>query len=148
MLCDISNSNNQNKGTIPADILVTPLIPDIVLIREDKNTCDIWELTVPFETNIRKQHEYKQNKYSHFLTDITSHKCTVSAFVIGARGYISTDKRNRLQTFYHTYCKKDIKLSQFLSNVSGLSLLSSYYIYNCRTEPTWSTPNYLKPTFK
>ena len=33
---------------------------------------DIFELTVPLETNIKNTNAQKMNKYEHFITDITT----------------------------------------------------------------------------
>ena len=49
---------------------------------------DIFELTVPLETNIKNANAQKMNKYEHFITDITR-DVSVNPFEIGSRGYIS-----------------------------------------------------------
>ena len=110
-------------------------------------TLDIWELTVPFETNIKKRHIEKQNKYAHFVTDIKCHKASVTAFEIGAHGYLSKENIQNLKHFHRKYCMKTTTQKQFISNISSLSLISSYYIFNCRMEPTWSNMGYLSPLF-
>ena len=79
---DIEGAQSVNGGTIPPNLIVTPLRPDIVIMN-DQNL-NIFELTVPFETNIEKQHIYKTNKYSHFLTDITSMKTHLEEFENGS----------------------------------------------------------------
>ena len=33
---------------------------------------DIFEITVPLETNIKNANAQKMNKYKHFITDITT----------------------------------------------------------------------------
>ena len=38
---------------------VTTLKPDIVIVDENNKKAVIYELTVPFERNIDKQHKYK-----------------------------------------------------------------------------------------
>ena len=49
---------------------------------------DIFELTVPLETNIQNANTQKMNKYEHFITDITTRNVSVHPFEIGSRGYI------------------------------------------------------------
>ena len=46
-------------GTICPHLCVTAEIPYLVLLDEEKKTCDIFELTVPFETRITKANELK-----------------------------------------------------------------------------------------
>ena len=63
-------------GTIPPELCVTRLKPDIVIVdTHKKNTAQcavhIYELTMPMMANIDARHNEKTNKYSHFLTDIS-----------------------------------------------------------------------------
>ena len=48
--------------------------PDLVIIDRMEEKMDIFELTVPLETNIKNANAQKMNKYEHFITDITG-KC-------------------------------------------------------------------------
>jgi hypothetical protein len=85
-------------GTICPHLCVTAEIPYLVLLDEEKKTCDIFELTVvPFETRITKANELKMEKYTHFLTDINPNFRTtvrVTPFEIGSRGLITSENRN------------------------------------------------------
>ena len=44
--CDIEGSQSENGGTIPSNLAVTSLKPDLVIV--DKSTVNIFELTDPF----------------------------------------------------------------------------------------------------
>ena len=66
--------------------MVTSERPDIVIVDRKSKNIHIFELTVPFETNIEKEHDYKKNKYAHLEQDI---EAEVIAFEHGSRGYIS-----------------------------------------------------------
>ena len=50
---------------------------------------DIFELTVPLETNIQNANTQKMNKYEHFFTDMITWDVPIRPFEIGLRGYIS-----------------------------------------------------------
>ena len=50
--------------TIPPDILPTSDRPDLVILKRETNTILIFELTVPYELNIKKDHQYKCHKYT------------------------------------------------------------------------------------
>ena len=54
---------------IPAEVLVTSARPDLVIHYSDANVIKIIELTVPFQTNIEKEHSFKTNKYSTLIQD-------------------------------------------------------------------------------
>ena len=59
------------NGSIPPEICITSEKPDIVIIDEKRKTPDKFELTVPFEKNIEERNLFKNNKYAHFVSDIS-----------------------------------------------------------------------------
>ena len=133
-------------GTLPPELCVTALKPDIVVVDEKKQEVHIFELTCPLERNIEERHLFKQNKYAHFATDIQSMKVTVTAFEISSRGFISKRNQTHLQSL-HKLCKAGIKLSTFMKNISTLSIYSSYHLWLCRSDPLFVKPPYLKSSF-
>ena len=80
------------------------------------------------------------------LTDIKTYTPSVTAFEVGARGFLTTDNIKRLKTI-HSFCKKSIKQKTFLQNISAIANNSSYYLFNSRKEPTWSNVGYFNPPF-
>ena len=116
---------------------MTPLRPDIVIL--DGNSANIYELTVPFETNIKARHLYKINKYSNLCTDITSMTTTLEAFEIGARGLITPENKDRLKKL-HKYVDKSVSFKMFTNKIAEIAITSSYYIYIQRKNPQWVSP--------
>ena len=105
------------------------------------------ELTIPGETRLDTAHKLKTESYSHFVRDITTHTVTVTPFEVGAHtGHINNDNKKRLKTL-HSFCTKDIKLKKFKENISAISILSSHYIFNCRNQEMWSTPDHILAPF-
>ena len=139
---DINGYQATNGGTIPVTMAVTQLKPDIVIVNEKEKTVDIFELTVPFESNIKARNIYKSNKYAHFSRDITSHKTTVTAFEVGARGYLTVENEKRLKKIC-SFCKKGTKPKEFLESISKLAITCSYLIYTARKQPSWTSPGYM-----
>ena len=99
----------------------------IVTLDSIRNSCDVLCYRCPLMTNIDKQHEYKTNKYAHFLTDITGYKSTVNCFEVSSTGFISKRNKSTL-TSLHKLMKQDIKKSTFLSNLNSLAWYGSYNI--------------------
>ena len=130
-------------GTIPPEICVTALKPDIVIVDTIKKELNIFELTCPLERNIDERHLFQQNKYAHFCSDIT----TVTAFEVSSRGFLSKSNVKHIQSL-HKFCKAGTKLNTFKKNISSLSIYSSYHIWLCRSDPIFVLPPPLKPTFK
>ena len=58
---DLADSRYQKKGisTIPVECGTTNLCPDICVLWEQLKEILIFELSVPFETNVVQKHEYK-----------------------------------------------------------------------------------------
>ena len=143
---DLPGQEAAGGGTIPPEICVTPLKPDIVILNKHKKEMHIYELTCPLERNIEERHLYKQNKYAHFSTDITSFKTSITAFEVSSRGFISKRNQSHLHSL-HKLCTPGIKLSTFMKNISTLSIYSTYHLWVCRSDPIFVQPPYLQPTF-
>ena len=123
---DIEGHEAPGGGTVPPEVTVTNLKPDITIWDKANNKFHIFELTVPLDVNISQRNIDKSNKYAHFSTDITHITTTVTAFEISSLGNVSSDNKKRL-TALHKFCKPGIKLSMFVKNVSCLSIYSSYH---------------------
>ena len=144
---DLEGQQTEAGGTIPTSLVITVKKPDIVIINQKTKSAHIFELTVPGEARLDTAHKLKTESYSHFVTDIRTHSVTVTPFEVGAHtGHINNDNKTRLHML-HSYCKKEIKLKKFKENISALAILGSYYIFNCRNQETWSTPDYILAPF-
>ena len=143
---DLPGHTTPNGGSIPSEICVTPLKPDITILDKKNKTFNIFELTCPLETNIKTRNQQKMNKYSHFLLDIDIWTPTLTCFEIGSRGYISLENHITLKTL-HQCCKPGIQLKKFKENISSISLYSSYSIFLNRKEPQWFNPGYVNQPF-
>jgi hypothetical protein len=139
------DTNNPRFTTVPVECAVTNLKPDICVLLPDNNKLFIIELSVPLEPNITKMHNYKINKYSSLVTDITAngYDVTLLALEVGSRGYISCDNNETLQ-FIHKSSSVQIPYKAFKSQISKLSLISSFVIFHAKSQPQWESPPLLK----
>ena len=133
-----------NGGTIPPNILPTSLKPDIVIVNNTEKSVHIFELTVPFETNINSAHERKISKYLTIQSDIiqNGYKCFLNCFEIGARGLVTSENMVRMKQTFKFIGQKSSK--SMIKELSKISLISSYSIWNARHEPNWDAASYLK----
>ena len=136
---DIPGRKTSVGGTMPPEILLTPDRPDLVIIDYTKKIINTFELTVPYEHNIEQRNVDKNNRYAYMKSDITDFTPNITAFEIGARGYISKENRGRLRSIY-SHCKKNISFKIFEQNIAKLALYGSYHIYLCRDQSEWSPP--------
>ena len=143
---DIPGHEAAGGGTIPPEVTITALKPDITIWDKEKKIFKIFELTCPLEENVEVRHRDKENKYAHFVQDISVARASVTAFEVSSRGYISPRNHKHLKEL-HKYCKPNIKLATFKKNISTLSLYSSYHIWLCRSDMNFVEPPYLQATF-
>ncbi len=92
----------EKPWTIPPDLLVTSDRPDLVVIDNIKIWIWILELTVPFENNVNRNHEYKCHKYGRLCIDHQRLCFNVKYFAIeiGCRAVISDNNSKCLYAFY------------------------------------------------
>ena len=146
---DIPGHTAPGGGSIPPEICITVQKPDIVIIDKVNKVMHLFELTCPLEEHIEKRHQDKENKYAHFVADCSSGemKCTLTCFEVSSRGLITPRNSDHLHTL-HKFTKKGIKLSVFKKNISALSVLSSFHIWLCRSDPSFQEPPFLPPPFQ
>ena len=134
---DIEGHQTPTKGTLPPSLVVTNLKPDIVIVDERTKKVQIYELTVPKETRISTSNKLKLEKYQHFTSDISVFKASVTPFEVGSHtGLVTRDNRQALHSL-HKFCLKSVKLSNFIKNISTISVLSSFHIFTSRNQEAW-----------
>ena len=92
--------------------------------------------------NIDKRNQEKSKKYAPFVTDITGYVCTVNCFEVSSTGFITKRNKSTLSTL-HSFIRKDMKKSTFLSNLNSLAWYGSYKIWLTRDDPSFADPPFL-----
>ena len=141
---DLPGHTAPGGGSIPPELCVTALKPDIVILDKHKKTIHLFELTCPGEKHIETRHKEKSNKYAHFITDITEYTCSVDCFEVSSKGFLTTRNHTTLNKL-HKFMKPGTTQSNFKSNISALSLTASHHLFLCRNDPTFLEPPYLLP---
>ena len=95
-------------------------------------------------SNIEARHQEKTNKYSHFLTDITTHKTTLNCFEVTSTGFVSSRNVKTLHQL-HKLTKKDMKKSVFMIDLNSLAWYGSYQNWLTRNDPVFTIPAFLIP---
>ena len=135
-----------NGGTIPPDILTTSFRPDLVILNRSKKEIELLELTCSFEKNIEMAHLRKAKKYHDLKIDLegVGWKVHLIPFEVGSRGQIT--KRNKdalINVFKRNHIK--VRNNQLFKDLSKISLLCSYAVFQAHCVPTWRDPPYLHP---
>ena len=79
---DLGSSSKESVATIPPDVIPTSQRPDLVIYWPNLKKICIFELTVPFDTNIQKAHERKSNKYASLVLDLEDRDFEVLFFCV------------------------------------------------------------------
>lgn len=113
--------------TMPDQLCVTSRRPDILLYSMQRKLVFFVELTVPWETNIPKDHEYKMNKYYDLVDGLIRKGLRTRHYAVemGARGLPAKSLYSLL---------KDLGLprssiSTFLERMTKAALAASYRIW-------------------
>ena len=145
MSADVEYPNSHNS-TIPIQCSATNLIPDLTIFIPDTRTIYIYDLSVPFEPNIDKMHDYKTNKYCPLVSDIENNNFKVhfNAIEIGARGFISNENSKRLQQMHSNFNIPE-SFKSFKNKISKLAIVSSFVIFHAKNQPSWENLPTLNP---
>ena len=132
-------------GSVPPDILVTNLKPDIVIVNEASAKVVIFELTCPWDMNIDRSHTFKEERYAHLVADLSRRfKTYLFSIEISVRGQVTGNNRSHLKAFTYRVCTEPKKVFGSMVQVcSKVALLSSFSIFSARNEPSWTDPSYL-----
>ena len=135
-----------NGGTIPPDILPTACRPDLVIINRIEKKIELLELTCSFEKNIESANILKTRRYNDLKDDLEKAGWNVMLipFEVGSRGQVTKRNREALTNVLKRN-KLKVKNSNFFKDVSKISLLCSYSIFQAHCVSTWSAPPYLHP---
>ena len=143
LFSDMPGFQAPHGGTIPPHILVTNLRPDLFLFDETSRIAVVFELTCPWDSNIDRNHSYKEDKYSPLVADLSRNFKTYQFSVeVSARGQVTKANRARLKSFAYKCCDSPKDVTRLLvKNCSKASLLCSYSLFSARKEPSWASPN-------
>ena len=130
-------------GSIPPNILVTALRPDIFIVDEASRIAVVFELTCPWDTNINRSHEYKENKYAPLVADLSARFKTFHfSFEVSVRGQVTSENKKRLKAFTYRVCDEPKIVSKSIVTLcSKAALLTSFSVFKARNEPSWVSPS-------
>ena len=137
---------DQNGSTIPPDILLPTSRPDLVILNREDKKIFLLELTCSFESNVDSANITKTLKYTQIKQDIEDkgYTCILLPFEIGSRGYVSKRNKVALMTVF-TATKMKTNAAKCITQLSKISLASSFSIFHAFTQPSWRDPPLLKP---
>ena len=100
----------------------------------------LFELTVPWDTNVPSSHKLTVNKYASLIQDLSRNfKVESYCFEVSVFGVLSKANRARMKLFISqcTGLKRQSAV-KLINNVSKASLLGSFSIFSARNEASWN----------
>ena len=121
-----------NYRSYPPEIRVTNQRPDIVIHSNKLRKFVLIELTVPYETNIEEQHEYKLAKYEELVHQLSEKGNAVKLFAVevGSRGFIA----NSMYSLLRQLNLKPKELNTAVSNIRTITENASCWIWQKRND--------------
>ena len=135
-----------NGGSIPADILTTSQRPDIVIINRSQKSISLFELSVSFEKNAEAANLKKIARYQNLAADLRNQGWLTenTPFEIGSRGFINKRNKNSISDTMRRF-KIRVQKSRLLKDLSKISLLCSFTLFQAHCQPEWQSPPLLHP---
>ena len=145
IIVDLNQPNAHASSTIPREVIPTTDRPDLVLYWPNEKKLLIFELTVPFDLNISKAHEYKCNKYAPLIHDISARNFDVSliAFEVGSRGLLTNHNFQSLKSLIKM-ANANVTAKTLSNQISKMAVVSSFSIFHARQDPAWTLPPLLQ----
>ena len=122
----------EKRLVFPAEIVVTALRPDMVLVERLKKMVMIFELTVPCEDRMMEANVRKSNKYEELRQECedAGWKARCYAIEVGCRGFAG----HSLRTFFKAVGMNGRKLCGNLERVAVAAEKASAWLWMKRDE--------------
>ena len=102
-------------------------------------------MTCPWDNNIARSHNFKEEKYAPLVADLSRRYRTFLFLVeVSVRGQVTSENKKRLKAFiYRVTNEPKVVFKSVVTTVSKVALMSSFSIFMARSEPSWSDPPFL-----
>jgi hypothetical protein len=134
--------HSRSYADFPADIVVTLMKPDILVMNRATRTIHLVELTVPFEENLLSAAQRKHRKYLPLVGEIESAgwQCQLFTVEVGSRGALARPVSALLNGLAGVKACRGVtpgEIKQASRIVSQIALRCSYVIYLTRSSTSF-----------
>jgi hypothetical protein len=148
LYCDLDGLQAPGGGLIPADVMVQAQRPDLVIVDRSLHggrRIALVELTCPWDTDAKRAEERKTARYADLRKEPSNQgrDCSLYLIKVGARGHIVKSVKDRLRSLFRAWVPAGHKsgIRQLIKDVSRISLVSSFAIFQARNVPVWFSPH-------
>ena len=140
IIADLENYSLPGGGTVPPEIVVTNLRPDLVLLDPLTEDIELYDLTscADREENINGARVRKSTKYAPLVADLenSGRKASFTPFEVCSLGNIRSDSRKTLAKLVGKKVSK-----KMAKKLAAIAIASSYYLFNTRRKTEWVPPS-------
>ena len=147
LYCDLDGLQAPGGGSIPADVMVQAQRPDLVIVDRSvygRFRIALVELTCPWDTDAKKAEERKTARYADLREELSNQgwDCSLYLIEVGARGHIVKSVKDRLRSLFRAWLPAGHRsgIGQMIKDVSRISLVCSFAIFQARNDPVWFSP--------
>ena len=147
LYCDLEGLQAPGGGSIPADIMTQAQRPDLVILDRSvpgRHRIALVELTCPWDTDAKRAEERKASRYAGLKTALSNEgwDCSLYMIEVGARGHILKSVKDRLRSLFRAWVPAGHRsgIAQMMKDVSRISLVCSFSIFQARNDPVWFSP--------
>jgi hypothetical protein len=147
LYCDLDGLQAPGGGSILADILVQAQRPDLVILDRSvhgRHGIALVELTCPWVTDAKRAEERKTARYADLKGELSNQgwDCGLYLIEVGARGHIVKWVTDHLRSLFRAWVPEGHRsgIGQMMRDISRISLVCSFAIYQARNDPVWSSP--------
>ena len=114
--------------------------PDLFLVNRQLRKVVLFELTVPWDSNVDTSHDLKVRKYAPLINDLSvGFNVEVFCFEVSVWGQLTKVNKARVKSFlWQISGQRRPSAVKLITGISRAALLSSLSIFSARNEPTWN----------
>jgi hypothetical protein len=146
MYCDLDGLQAPGGGLIPADVMMQAQRPDLFIIDpvHGRHRIALVELTCPWDTDAKRAEERKTARYADLKEELSNQgwDCSLYLIEVGAQGHIVKSVKDHLRSLFRAWVSAGHRLGigQMMKDVSRISLVCSFAIFQARNDPVWFSP--------
>jgi hypothetical protein len=132
-------------GSIPADVMVQAQRPDLVIIDRSVHgwhRIALVELTCSWDA--KRAVEHKTTGYADLKEELSNQgwDCGLYLIEVGVRGHIVKSVKDHLLLLFWAWVPAGHRsgIGQMIKDVSRISLVCSFAIFQARNDPVWFSP--------
>jgi hypothetical protein len=148
LYCDLDGLQVPGGKSIPADVMVQTQRPDLVIVDQSvygRFRIALVKLTCPWDTDAKRAEERKTARYADLKEELSNQgwDCSLCLIEVGARGHIVKSVKECLWSLFRAWHPPAHRsgIEQMIKDVSRISLVCSFTIFQARNDPVWFSPH-------